>query len=147
MLVVTVESYKSNYALFLTIIGSSKPTVKGLQTIKIFIDAAPKWYELGVELLDEDQIKQLNNIENDHSESTICCRKMLMYWLDSHPYATWYDLVEALKSPSVELKNVASTVETFIGLFIEHELCTMYVTLLHTLTNFRVFISPYSMPV
>ena len=36
---------------------------------------------------------------------------MLMYWLDTHSNATWNDLVEALKTPGVELTNVASMVE------------------------------------
>ena len=36
---------------------------------------------------------------------------MLMYWLETDSNATWNDLVEALKSPGVELNSVATMVE------------------------------------
>ena len=132
--------------MFLTIIGNTKPTAKELQDNKIFIDAAPKWFDLGIKLLDNKQLTQLKNIRSDYNDTTVCCREMLLYWLESHTYATWDQLVDALKSPGVELNNVASMVEKFLGLFSEHGLCTMYITLLHTLTNFGVFLPPYCMP-
>ena len=76
----------------------------------------PKWYELGIALLDNDQVKQLKIIETNNSEVTRRCAEMLMYWLESHPNATWNDLVEALQAPGVELNNVATViVETFTG--------------------------------
>ena len=67
-------------------------------------------------LLDDDQVKQLENIEANKSEVSRRCTAMLMYWLDSHSNATWNDLVEALQAPGVELNNVATMiVETFTG--------------------------------
>ena len=36
---------------------------------------------------------------------------MFIYWLQTHSNATWHQLAEALKSPGVELNNVATMVE------------------------------------
>ena len=89
----------------------SKPTIKVLLNSKIISDIGPKWYELGIALLDDDQLTHLKNIRSNNSEVTRCCIEMLMYWLETHSNATWNDLVEALKSPCIELNNVATMVE------------------------------------
>ena len=89
----------------------SKPTVKVLLSSKIISAIGPKWYELGITLLDDDQLTQLKTIKSDNNEVNRCCIEMLMYWLESHSNATWNDLVEALKAPGVELNNVATMVE------------------------------------
>ena len=70
-----------------------------------------KWYELGIELLDEDQLPQLDIIKTNNNEVTRCCAEMFLFWLRSHSTATWQDLVEALKAPGVELNDVATMVE------------------------------------
>ena len=88
-----------------------KPTIKVLQGAKIIGDMGSKWYELGIALLDDDQLTQLKTIRNNNGEATRCCTEMLMYWLETHSNATWKDLVEALKSPGVELNDVATMVE------------------------------------
>ena len=82
-----------------------------LQTSKIITAIGSKWYELGIALLDNDQLPYLESIGTKHSETTRCCTAMFIYWLQSHSNATWHDLVEALKSPGVELNNVAAMVE------------------------------------
>ena len=89
----------------------SKPNIKDLQSYKIISAIGPKWHELGIALLDNDQLRQLKVIETNNNEVTRRCTEMLMYWLESHCTATWYDLVKALKDPGVELNNVATTVE------------------------------------
>ena len=89
----------------------SKPNIKDLQSYKIISAIGPKWYELGIALLDNDQVIQLENIETNKSEVSRRCTAMLMYWLKSHSNATWHDLVKALKDPGVELNNVATMVE------------------------------------
>ena len=99
-------------------LASSKPTIKVLQSAKIIAAIGPKWYELGISLLDDDQLTQLEIIKSNDSEATRRCAAMLIYWLQSHSTATWYDLVEALKAPGVELNNVATMVEAlFPGVF------------------------------
>jgi len=98
----------------------SRPTIKLLQSSKIITAIGPKWYELGIALLDDDQLIHLKSIKADHNEATRCCTEMFIYWLESHSKATWYQLAEALKTSGVELNNVASMVEALCtGLFIE----------------------------
>ena len=99
----------------------SKPTIKVLQNSKIIAAIGPKWYELGIELLDDDKVTHLEIIKTNDSEVTRRCTAMFIYWLQSHSNATWYQLVEALKTSGVELNNVATMVEAlFTGLFIKH---------------------------
>ena len=38
-----------------------------------------------------------------------------MYWLESHPTATYQDLVKALNTSGVELNNVAAMVENLFS--------------------------------
>ena len=103
----------SNYVIYLIpFIVFSKPTLKKLQQTKIITAVGSKWYELGIELLDEDQLTQLDIIKTNNHEVTRCCAEMFLFWLRSHSNATWQNLAEALKAPGVELNDVAATVET-----------------------------------
>ena len=72
----------------------------------------PKWYELGVELLSEEQESQLDIIQSNYNDNKTCCREMFWYWLRSNPDANWHQLVECLKSPAVELHTLAADIET-----------------------------------
>ena len=90
----------------------SKPSIKVLQQSKVISTIGSKWYQLGIELLDDDQLRQLEIIEANNNEVTRRCTAMLMHWLESHPTATYQDLVKALKTPGVELNNVATMVES-----------------------------------
>ena len=97
----------------------SKPTIKLLQSSKIITAIGPKWYELGLELLVDDQLTQLESIKANHNETNRCCTAMLIYWLQSHSTANWHQLVDALKAPGVELNNVATMVEAlFPGMYV-----------------------------
>jgi len=99
----------------------SKPTIKVLQNSKIIAAIGPKWYELGIELLDDDRVIYLETIKANHNEATRCCITMFIHWLQSEPSATWHQLAEALKAPGVEMSNVAAMVEElFTGLYINH---------------------------
>ena len=106
------------------IIATPHLSVKELQSSGIITKAANKWYELGIALLDENQLAGLDNIKSSHSETTRRCTEMFKYWLQTHTNATWYQLVDALKSCGVELNDVARMVErSYLGLFIEHKIC------------------------
>ena len=102
--------------IFINSLVSSKPTLKKLQQTKIITAAGSKWYELGKELLNEDQLTQLGIIKTNNHEVTRCCAEMFLFWLRSHSTATWQNLVEALKAPGVELNDVAATVESHFNL-------------------------------
>ena len=73
---------------------------------------APKWYELGAELFDEKEEYMLNTIDTDHKKDVNkCCHEMFRKWLMTHTNATWYLILEALKSPGVQLGPVAAELE------------------------------------
>ena len=73
---------------------------------------AVKWFDVGVELFEEDDLKQLSTIKssnNGNAES--CCAEMLKLWHEKYPKATWNDLIESLNAPGVELNDTASRIE------------------------------------
>lgn len=73
---------------------------------------ATKWYEIGIELLNDDQLRQLDIIKaNNHANVTQCCYDMFKYWLESHPSANWYKLVDALMAEGIEESTVAATLQ------------------------------------
>ena len=80
---------------------------------------SPKWYELGVKLLKEEQESQLDVIQSNNNDNKTCCREMFWYWLRSNPNASWYQLVECLRSPAVELHALAADIEKlYAGMYI-----------------------------
>ena len=73
---------------------------------------APRWYELGISLLNEDQIPHLKIIKTNHSNDQLkSCSEMIFYWLETHPDASWKQLIEALKSSPIQLNTVAANIE------------------------------------
>ena len=93
-------------------LASSRPTLKQLQKTGIITSVATKWYELGIELLDDSQSNQLDIIKaNHHCNVTNCCYDMFKYWLESHPTANWYKLVDALRESGIEENTVAAKLE------------------------------------
>ena len=82
----------------------------------------PKWYELGIELLDEDYLSQMDAIKSKHANDlNRCCTAMLICWLQEHSNATWHQLVLALRE--LRMWYVAARIEAlFSGMFIN---CTI----------------------
>jgi len=75
------------------------------------------WYQLGIQLLDDHQVPQLEIIRANNDNVKGCCTALFGHWLQTHPNASWYELVTALRAPGVELIEVAASVErTFHGL-------------------------------
>ena len=75
-------------------------------------NVASKWYELGVELLDEEEEFKLKIIESNYDKDVMkCCFEMFRVWLDTNSDANWRQIVEALKSPGVDLSSVAVNLE------------------------------------
>ena len=101
--------------IFIFDIAHSRPTTKAL--LPFVPQLAPNWYQLGIMLLEEKDERHLRIIKDTHgSDKQRCCLEMLQYWMETHPKATWCDLVTALKSPGVELTAVASDIErSFTG--------------------------------
>ena len=91
--------------------ADSKPTMKMLQR-HVIPHVATKWNELGIELFDEKDVHMLNTINPDHNKDVNkCCHEMFNKWLATYDTATWYQIVEALKSPGVQLGSVAAELE------------------------------------
>ena len=100
---------------------NSKPTkVKLLDHVVPHV--TPQWYILGLKLLKEDQESQLDIIESNHAgDNKKCCMDMFRYWLNANTDASWQQLVEALRSPAVELPVVAADIEKmFTGNYIDY---------------------------
>lgn len=73
---------------------------------------APRWYELGIELLNANQSSHLDVIAANDHDVIKCCYAMFRYWLESHPKASWKKLVHALKAEGVGENYEASIIES-----------------------------------
>ena len=74
----------------------------------------PKWYDLGIDLLEKDDIEELNTIQSQHStDINICCTKMFQLWLGKHPNAaSWNQLINSLRY--IDLGRVAGKIEQML---------------------------------
>ena len=74
-----------------------------------------KWHDLGIELLDSDDVEDLDKIEAEHkSDVDKCCTKMFQLWLRKQFTASWNQLIEALKQRDIELHSLATKIEQML---------------------------------
>jgi len=75
-------------------------------------DIATKWYDIGIELLDEEDEIILNttkkNFPGDHD---ICAAEMLQLWLARKTDASWNQLIQAFRKRHIKLNVLASEIE------------------------------------
>jgi len=95
---------------FFLYVANSRPSKKKILDL-VVPHVSPKWYELGVYLLKEEQETQLDIIQANYNDKNTCCREMFWYWLKSNPKASWYQLLKCLKLPAVELLTLATEIE------------------------------------
>ena len=76
--------------------------------------AAPRWYDLGLELLETKHERELDIIETNYrNDAVTCCRKMFSKWLETQSdSASWDQLIQAVKS--IEVNNVANDIEQLL---------------------------------
>ena len=75
-------------------------------------EATNKWYDLGIELLENEDVEELNTIRNNYPrDGGACCTEMFKLWLRKQPKATWNQLIKALKEPGIEMNKLANTIE------------------------------------
>ena len=55
------------------------------------------WLDLGIELLQQEDIAALKTIKCNISDCTVRCSEMFELWLERQPKASWRNLIEALK--------------------------------------------------
>ena len=73
------------------------PTLKQLNKLKKSISF--KWHDLGIELLEPEDIRTLDEIQSNYPrDASTCCTKMFQLWLDKQPEASWEWLIEALRA-------------------------------------------------
>ena len=92
-------------------LGNDRPSLKDLHN-HVVQRVAERWRDVGVQLLNTTTESMLGIIEKDHPQDVMgCCKCMFQYWLDTRPDASWNQLLEALRSPSVQLNSLAMLVE------------------------------------
>ena len=97
-----------------TCLATAKPTKKKLLD-HVIPRVTSHWYILGVKLLNEDQESHLDVLKLNHAgDNKMCCMEMFWYWLSTNTRATWKQLIEALRSPAVELPVVAADLEKLL---------------------------------
>ena len=92
-------------------IDAFKPLLKDLSNI-VIPKVASKWYELGIQLLNQSQLPKLEEIQKAYPNNLQrCCVDMLKCWLDITPGASWDNLICALRAPSLGVLTIADDVE------------------------------------
>ena len=95
---------------FIYNLANSRPLRK--EILDFIPDVAPRWYEVGLKLLSNDQATHLDIIKTNHSNDQLKgCAEMFWFWLDAQPNASWQQLIESLKSPAIQLHTVAANIE------------------------------------
>ena len=104
---------------FLTIlivadVGDNTPTLKLLNR-HVKKEATNKWYDLGIELLSNEDVEELNTIRKNYpNDAGACCTEMFQLWLKKETRATWKKLMEALKAPGIEMNQLANKIEQML---------------------------------
>jgi len=97
---------------YLVCIDEDRPISQALHN-HVVQEAAVKWRDLGVQLLDPANESMLDIIEKDHPQDALrCCQCMLQKWLQTNTDASWGQLLEALRSPCIQLMFLADKIES-----------------------------------
>ena len=114
---------------YIVCIGSDRPTLKQLHN-HVVMPAAYKWRDLGVQLLENDQIVMLYRIASNHPHDDVSyCKDVLKRWLETRVDASWNQLIRVLRSPLVELDSLAEQLEQMMSTE-----CKIYVLCSYSLT-------------
>ena len=75
-----------------------------------------KWYDIGVELLNEEDEYMLNAIRaNSHEDADKCTDEMLQLWLSRKSNPTWDQLLDVFRAPNIKLEALASEIEGMLS--------------------------------
>ena len=92
-------------------VDEDHPSLRDLY-IHVLQEGAEKWRDIGVLLLDPANEYILKVIEKDHPQDVMgCCKLMLEKWLATKPDASWSQLLDALRTPCIQLNNLAHQIE------------------------------------
>ena len=95
-------------------IGCDRPALKYLNKyVRKGVSSNYKWYDLGVELLEQEDEEKLYTIKTNHpNDGSECCNEMFHLWLTKSTKATWNQLIQALRV--VELNHVADKISELL---------------------------------
>ena len=95
-------------------VGHERPQLRYLNR-HVRKSVASKWYDLGIELLEDDNNEELDVIHYHFpSDNRACCTKMFQLWLRQQPTASWNQLINSLRQPGVDLDHVATEIEQML---------------------------------
>jgi len=70
-----------------------------------------KWFDLGVELIN-DSVDKLNSIQQDNSnDNEMCCSRMFQLWLQKSKTASWDQLIRALNQSPINMPELAEKIQ------------------------------------
>ena len=70
------------------------------------------WYDLGIDLLESNDVKELRTIRSQYStDIKTCCTEMFQLWLRK-PKASWNQLIDSLRC--IDLDHLASEIEMLL---------------------------------
>ena len=72
-------------------------------------EIAPYWFDVGIELLQDEYYFKLVEIRHSDNNKGQCCKQMLEYWLKVDVEASWNKLIDALQR--VDLITIAERVK------------------------------------
>ena len=101
------------------------PALKHLQIFRKYI--GDHWFDLGVQLLDDRDVLDLDTIKQNFPHNTKkCCTEMFQLWLSRYMSASWEDFISALQA--IELYDVADKVLQFYGMDMHTYVYIIYTT-------------------
>ena len=94
--------------------GSDVPTLKYLNAyVRPLV--ADVWYDLGIQLLDSEDVPTLNAIKvNNPNNASGACTEMFLLWLQKNPSASWSSLISTIRGPGVKKYDVAQNIEQML---------------------------------
>ena len=94
------------------VVGNQCPSLKCLNRY-VKKPLGSNWYNLGIDLLEVDDVEALSTIQSEHTtDVNTCCTKMFQLWLRKQPTATWNKLIDSLRY--IDLNHLANEIEQML---------------------------------
>ena len=99
---IVIHTYVRTYIMGMNI--EERPNMKELLEMMRKEHIATKWYQLGAELLENNDHLEVIKV-NQRNDVQSCCHEMFQKWLDVKPNASWSQLITALNN--IEMTTAA----------------------------------------
>ena len=94
-------------------LGSDCPALRDIANL-IVPDVCHKWYDLGLQLLDSEDVPFLQSLKTEYQCNSDRCREVFIHWLNVTENPTWSKILKALDQKSVKLPNVAANIRKML---------------------------------